>query len=144
MPPACQRARSLSIGDIMTILIAFHQSHYRNFKAYYTEHVCKHWQAEFPNLVSYTRFVEYIPSAFVPLVIYLRYCCLGKCTGISFIDSTALAVCSNQRIHAHQVFAALAQGGQTSSGGFFGFKLHLVVNDRDKILFFLPHARQCG
>ena len=97
-----QRERSLSISEIMTILIAFHQSHYRNFKAYYTEHVCKHWRAEFPNLVSYTRFVESIPSVFVPLVMYLRHRCLGKCTGISFIDSTALAVCSNQRIHAHR------------------------------------------
>jgi hypothetical protein len=131
-----QRERSLSISENLTILIAFHQSHYRNFKAYYTEHVCKHWRAEFPNLVSYTRFVEYIPSAFVPLVIYLRYCCLGKCTGISFIDSTALAVCSNQRIHAHRVFFEQAQRGKTSSGWFFGFKLHLVVNDRGEILAF--------
>jgi hypothetical protein len=117
-------------------LSAFHQSRYRNFKADYTEHVCKHWRAEFPNLVSYTRFVAYIPSVSVPLVMYLRHRCLGKCTGISFIDSTALAVCSNQHIHAHRVFAALAQGGQTSSGGFFGFKLHLVVNDRGEILAF--------
>ena len=63
----------------------------------YIEHVCKHWRAEFPNPVSYTRFVEYIPSVFVPPVIYLRYRCLGKCTGISFIDSTAQTVCSNRR-----------------------------------------------
>ena len=97
-----QRARSLSISENLTILIAFNQSHDRNFKTYFTEHACKHWRAEFPNLVSYNRFVESIPSVFVPLVMYLRHRCLGKCPGISFIDSTALAVCSNQRIHAHR------------------------------------------
>jgi len=131
-----QRARSLSISEIMTILIAFHQSHYRDFKAYYSQQVLKSWRSEFPTLVSYTRFVEYIPSALVPLIVYLRTCCLGECTGISFIDSTALDVCLNQRIHCHKVFAGLAARGQTSMGWFFGFKLHLVINDRGEILRF--------
>jgi len=129
-----QRARSLSISEIMTILIAFHQSHYRDFKAYYVQQVLKSWHTEFPTLVSYTRFVEYIPSALVPLIVYLRTCCLGECTGISFIDSTPLDVCLNQRIHCHKVFAGLAARGQSSMGWFFGFKLHLVVNDRGEIL----------
>jgi len=100
----------------MTILIAFHQSHYRDFKAYYVQQVLKSWRSEFPTLVSYTRFVEYIPSVLVPLIVYLRTCCLGECTGISFIDSTALDVCLNQRIHCHKVFAGLAARGQTSMG----------------------------
>jgi transposase len=131
-----QRARSLTISEIMTILIAFHQSHYRDFKAYYCEQVLKSWRAEFPGLVSYTRFVEYIPSALVPLIVYLQTCCLGECTGLSFIDSTSLDVCLNQRIHNHKVFAGLAARGKTSTGWFFGFKLHLVVNDRGEILQF--------
>lgn len=131
-----QRARSLTISEIMTILIAFHQSHYRNFKAYYCEQVLKSWRSEFPGLVSYTRFVEYIPSALVPLIMYLSSPCLGHCTGISFIDSTALDVCLNQRIHSHKVFAGLAARGHTSTGWFFGFKLHLVVNDSGEILSF--------
>lgn len=131
-----QRARSLTISEIMTILIAFHQSHYRDFKAYYCEQVLKCWRAEFPGLVSYTRFVEYIPSALVPLIVYLRTCCLGHCTGISFIASPSLDVCLNQRIHTHKVFAGLAKRGKTSTGWFFGFKLHLVVNDRGEILSF--------
>lgn len=131
-----QRARSLTISEVMTILIAFHQSHYRDFKAYYCEQVLKSWRAEFPGLVSYTRFVEYIPSALVPLIVYLQTCCLGKCTGLSFIDSTSLDVCLNQRIHNHKVFSGLAARGKTSTGWFFGFKLHLVVNDRGEILQF--------
>lgn len=131
-----QRARSLTISEIMTILIAFHQSHYRDFKAYYGEQVLKNWRPEFPGLVSYTRFVEYIPSTLLPLIMYLRTSCPGRCTGISFIDSTALDVCLNQRIHTHKVFSGLADRGKTSTGWFFGFKLHLVVNDRGEILQF--------
>ena len=129
-----QRARSLTTSEIMTILIAFHQSHYRDFKAYYCEQVLKSWRAEFPGLVSYSRFVEYIPSALIPLTVYLQTCCLGTCTGLSFIDSTSLDVCLNQRIHNHKVFSGLAARGKTSTGWFFGFKLHLVVNDQGEIL----------
>jgi hypothetical protein len=129
-----QRERSLSVSEIMTILIHFHQSHYRNFKAYYLEYVLERLRPEFPGLVSYNRFVEFIPSVLVALCVYLRTRCLGTCTGISFIDSTALAVCKNPRIHAHKVFAGLAERGKTSTGWFFGFKLHLVFNDRGELL----------
>jgi hypothetical protein len=65
-----QRQRSLAMSEIMTILIHFHRSHYRDFKGYYTEHVAKHLCREFPGLVSYQRFVEYIPSALIPLDVY--------------------------------------------------------------------------
>jgi len=129
-----QRERSLSMNEIITILIHFHQSHYRNFKAYYTEYVLVRLRREFPSLVSYNRFVEFIPSVLLILCAYLRTSCLGTCTGISFIDSTALAVCENPRIHSHKVFAGLAQRGKTSTGWFFGFKLHLIFNDRGELL----------
>ena len=129
-----KRDRSLTMSEIMTILIVFHQSHYRNFKAYYLEHVLVHLRSEFPGLVSYTRFVDYIPSALMPLCAYFKTTCLGNCTGISFIDSTSLDVCLNQRISSHKVFAGLAERGKTSTGWFFGFKLHLVINDRGELL----------
>jgi len=129
-----QRKRSLSLSEVMTILIHFHQSHYRDFKAYYTGYVLERLHGEFPSLVSYTRFVEFIPSVLIPLCVYLRSSCLGVCTGISFMDSTALAVCKNPRIHSHRVFAGLAERGKTSTGWFFGFKLHLIFNDRGELL----------
>jgi len=129
-----KRPRSLCLSEIMTILIAFHQSHYRDFKAYYCELVLPHWRSEFPGLVSYNRFVEFIPSALIPLAAFLKEGGFGSCTGISFIDSTALAVCDNARIHQNKVFAGLAQRGHTSTGWFFGFKLHLVVNDQGELL----------
>jgi hypothetical protein len=129
-----QRERSLAVSEIMTILIYFHQSHYRDFKAYYCQHVLPHLRREFPGLVSYQRFVEYIPSALIPLAVYLRERCFGLCTGVSFLDSTPLAVCHNARISQHKVFAGLAKRGKTSTGWFFGFKLHLVCNDRGELL----------
>jgi hypothetical protein len=90
-----RRERSLTTSEVMTILIHFHQSHYRNFKAYYCEHVLRHLRSEFPSLVSYTRFVDFIPSALFPLCAYFRCACLDDCTGISFIVSTSIDVCLN-------------------------------------------------
>jgi len=110
------RRPGLCMSEIMTILIHFHQSNYRNFKAYYLEYVMTHLRNEFPGLVSYNRFVELIPSVIVPL-----NACLGTCTGITFIDSTTLAVCKNPRIHSHKTFAGLARRGKTSTGWFYGF-----------------------
>ena len=74
-----------------------------------------------------------MPSLIIPLCAYLQHC-HGTCTGISFIDSTALAVCDNRRIAQHKVFEGLAARGHSSTGWFFGFKLHLVVNDCGEIL----------
>lgn len=132
-PPRRRRCRSLSLSETLTILIAFHSSAYRNFKAFYTQMVRVHWRSAFPGLVSYQRFVEWMPSALVPLCAYLRHC-FGKCTGTSFIDSTSLKVCHNRRISAHRVFKGLAARGKTSVDWFFGFKLHLVINERGELL----------
>lgn len=127
------RDGQLSVSEIMTIIIYFHQSHYRDFKTYYREHVCKHLRGEFPSLVSYERFVILMPSALGPLSAYLKSL-YGSCSGISFIDSTALAVCDNHRIHQNKVFEGVAERGKGSMGWFFGLKLHLVVNDCGEIL----------
>jgi len=129
-----QRERSLSLSEIMTILVHFHQSHYRDFKAYYCRHVRRHLRSEFPKLVSYSRFVEYIPSTLVPLSIYLKTCCLGACTGISYVDSTPLMVCHNLRIRQNKVFSGYAARGHSSTGWFYGLKLHLICNDRGELV----------
>ena len=128
-----RRAGQLSVSEIMTIIIYFHQSHYRDFKTYYTDHVCRHLKAEFPKLVSYERFVILMPTVLGPLSAYLKSL-YGRCHGISFIDSTAVSVCDNHRIHSHKVFSEIAKRGKGSMGWFYGFKLHLVINDRGEIL----------
>jgi hypothetical protein len=128
-----RRASQLCASEIMTIMIYFHQMRYRDFKTYYTQFVQVYLRTEFPKLVSYTRFVELIPSVLVPLCAYLQSC-YGECTGISFIDSTPVTVCHNRRIGRHRVFAQVAQRGKNSVGWFYGFKLHLIVNDRGEFL----------
>jgi hypothetical protein len=128
-----RRAGQLCSSEIMTILIYFHSFRQRDFKTYYTQFVQVHLREEFPNLVSYQRFVELTPAVLVPLCAYLHHC-YGQCSGVSFIDSTPLAVCHNRRIARHRVFRDVAQRGKNSVDWFFGFKLHLVVNDRGQLL----------
>ncbi len=127
------RERRLCLSEIMTILIGFHQQHYRTFKHYYQDHVCVYWRDAFPAVVSYSRFISWIPSALLPVCAYLKHRC-GNCSGISFLDSTRLKVCHNRRIHQHRVFQDLAARGKTSVDWFYGFKLHLVVNDQGELL----------
>lgn len=128
-----RRPSSLCLSEVMTIITLFHASSYRNFKAYYTEQVLKQYVWAFPRLVSYQRFVALMPSALVPLCGYLQTR-KGQCSGVSFIDSTSLKVCHNRRIHSHKVFRECARRGKTSVDWFFGFKLHLIINDRGELL----------
>jgi Transposase DDE domain len=124
---------ALCLSEVMTVITLFHASSYRNFKAYYTEQVLKQYGWAFPKLVSYQRFVELIPSALLPLCGYLQTR-KGRCSGISFVDSTSLRVCHNRRTHPHKVFAGCARRGKTSVDSFYGFKLHLVINDCGELL----------
>jgi hypothetical protein len=128
-----RRATRLHPAEILTILILFQQSGYRTFKGFYTHYVQIHLRQEFPGLLSYSRFVALMPRYLVPLAIYL-HTPLGECSGISFIDSTSLSVCHPARISQHRVFRVDARRGKTSVGWFYGFKLHLVVNDRGELL----------
>lgn len=130
-----RRQPRLTESEIMTLVIHFHQSGYRTFKDYYTQYVQKHLTTEFPCLVSYSRFIQLMPRVTRLLWAY-AYARRGECTGISFVDSTPLRVCTNLRINRHKVFAGLAARGQCSLGWFYGFKLHLVINEYGEILAF--------
>ena len=127
---------TLSMSEVMTIVVWFQISGYRTFKWYYKNHVCNQLRREFPKLVSYSRFVELMPSVLIPLCVYLYSQRRGKVTGVSFIDSIMITVCKNQRINSHKVFNALAKRGKNSVGWFYGFKLHLIINDRGEFLAF--------
>ena len=131
------RKSTLSDSEVMTILILFHSGHYRDLKHYYINHVKNHMKSEFPETVSYNRFVELQKKVIVKLAIFLKMFCLGKCTGISYIDSTPIRVCHIKREKQHKVFKEFAQKGQCSLGWFYGFKLHLIINDKGEILDFI-------
>ena len=127
------RRRSLPPSEVMTILIAFHESNYRRFKPFYEKHVCVYWRAEFRHLVSYSRFVQLKKEVLTLLRLYL-HAHLGKCSGISFVASTRWRVCENKRISSHRGFAAHAGRSKTSMRWFYGFKLHLLINDSGDLL----------
>jgi hypothetical protein len=132
-PHRRQRVGKMYPSEIMTILSLFHQSRYRTFKDFSAQVVSRQLLREFPTLVSYPRFIAWMPQLLVPLCAYLRSQ-QGKCTGVSFIDSSKLMVCHPARITTHRVFAQQAERGKTSLGWFYGFKLHLVINDQGELL----------
>jgi hypothetical protein len=127
------KPNALALSEVMTILVLFHCSGYRDLKTFYTQYVQKHLLWAFPRLVSYNRFVELQREALVPLWCYL-HTRKGSCTGVAFVDATTLAVCHNLRIPQHKVFWDSARRGQSSMGWFYGFKLHLVINDCGELL----------
>lgn len=131
------RENTMSKAEVMLIIILFHNSGYRCLKHFYLEEVCKHMRHHFPRVVSYNRFVELQRDVAIPLALFIKKVLLGKCTGVSFVDSTPLRVCKNQRIHLHKVFKGIAARGKCSMGWFFGFKLHLICNERGELLNFM-------
>jgi len=128
------RKFKLSQSEVMTLLVLFHLGNFKNLKHFYLFYVKEHLSSEFPQLVSYNRFVELSQTVIFPLVVYLKTQSMGNCTGISFIDSTPLRVCHNRRIHSHKVFKGIAERGHCSIGWFFGFKLHLIINDKGELM----------
>lgn len=131
------RETTHSKAEIMLIIILFHDSGYRCFKHFYLDYVCKHLRHLFPKVVSYNRFVELEREVAIPLALFIKRVLLGKCTGISFVDSTPIRVCRNQRIHIHRTFKGIAQRGKCSMGWFFVFKLHLICNEKGELLNFM-------
>jgi Transposase DDE domain len=132
---AKQYRSKLSLSEVASIVIAFHGSGFRTFKDFYTLQVLPNWKGAFPELVSYNRFVELMPWSLMGLL-YFLHTCMGEMTGISFVDSTSLEVCHPKRKHSHKVFKDLAGWGKSSVGWYFGFKLHLIINERGQLLAF--------
>ena len=129
------RARSVCASEIITLVVCYHLSGYRTFKWFYLRFAQKSWLADFPGLPSYNRFVELMSDVLMPIAAFMQSRCgMGK--GIAFIDSTSLCVCKNIRIPRHKTFKDVAGRGKSSTGWFYGFKLHLMVDDCGEILSF--------
>jgi hypothetical protein len=122
-------------SEIIVILLILHSSGFKYLKNFYNSPLGEVLRRYFPGMPCYERFVELQKRAFIPLAFFLLSR-MGKKTGIYYIDSTALTVCHNRRIHRHKTFEGLAARGKTSMGWFFGFKLHLVFNNLNEIVAF--------
>jgi hypothetical protein len=131
-----KRPPVMNKSEIITIMITFQLSGFRTFKHFYLFYLQKHMRKDFPKTVSYNRFTELMQQNLMPLTLFLKTCCLGKCTGISFIDSTPIRVCKNKRINQNKVFKGIATTGKSTMGWFHGFKLHIIINDKGEILTF--------
>ena len=130
------RKGNLSDAEMMSIFVLFHFGHFTNFKHFYLHYVERHLADLFPDLISYERFNVRQERILVPLLLYLRYRGLGRSRGINYIDSTLVRVCHIKREKQHKVFEGLAKKGKSTMGWFFGFKLHLIINDRGELLSF--------
>ena len=86
--------------------------------------------------------MELEKEVLLPMTIFIKKVLLGTCTGISFVDSTPLRVCRNQRILIHKTFEGLDRAVENIS------KLGLVlpvlqslhpelINDKGEILNFM-------
>jgi transposase len=127
------RAGKMSLSEMLTIMIIYHQSPCREFKYFYLYFLPQKHGKNFPNLLSYNRFVEIMPQLLIPLSVLL-HCLYGKKDEIYFIDSTKLQICHNKRTNSNRVFKNLAQIGKSSYGWFMGFKLHMIINSKGQII----------
>lgn len=132
-----KRKCKLSESEVISIMVFFHLKGFRCLKHFYIHYVQKHMKSEFPETVSYNRFVELQSKSVLPMVVFLQTCCLGKCSGISFLDSTVLKVCHYKREQQNKVFKGIATKGRGTMGWFFGFKLHIIINERGEMIDFL-------
>ncbi|MEM1358236.1 MAG: IS982 family transposase [Bacteroidota bacterium] len=127
----------MSISEIASILIFYHHSEYKNFQYYYHSMVELELRHYFPCLLSYKRFLRLIEHV-LPYMLAFRHwqCRQSELTQLYFIDSKRLPVCHNRRIASHRVFRGIAQRGKSSTGFFYGFKVHLIINNLGQIMQF--------
>jgi Transposase DDE domain len=125
---------AMSKSELMTICIYYHYSGMRCFKWYYENIILDRMRSYFPQAYSYSHFVNSMRLVYRDLVAYLLLCRLGQPSKANYVDSKKLEVCHIKREKQHKVFAGLASKGKSSTGWFFGLKLHVVVNQWGELL----------
>src|ERR1700712_1747062 len=129
------RSPSLSNSEVCTIVAAYHLSGYKCFEYYYRQVIKGGYGNYFPQAPSYERFLTLMSRSYCLMWLWSLHCCLrSKHKGLYFIDSKKLEVCHLKRQHQHRVFANAARKGKSSTGWFYGFKIHLVINCQGEII----------
>lgn len=127
----------MAMSEMMTILTFYHHSGYKCFQYYYEEMIRFDIASYFPKAVSYKHFLSLIPRCLNHLFLFRQWQCSQALVGDAYyIDSKKLPVCHNRRIHNHRVFKNVAERGKSSTGWFYGFKIHLVINNLGQIAAF--------
>lgn len=122
----------LSMSKVLCILILFQFSGLKCFKYFHLSLVRDH-KKEFPNILSYSRFIEVERHFLIPLVLFMKFH-FADYSDISYVDSTPLKICHNKRIYSNKVFKNLAKRGKSTMGWFYGFKLHIATNEKGELL----------
>jgi len=130
------RPRSMNESEMMTIIIYYHFSGFRCFKWYYNLVIKRIFADYFPTSFSYSRFIQLMAELNLYLLFYMTACRLSVTTQGNYIDAKKLVVSHNRRIKDHQVHKGFARRGKSSTGWFFGFKLHLIINHFGQIVEF--------
>lgn len=127
------RSCGMSLSEMLTIMVMYHTSYAKNFKYFYKSYIEYLHKDDFPRALSYNRFVELMPRLFIPLNVLLHML-LGEQTGTYFIDATTIKACHNARRYGNKVFNGFAKHGKSSMGFFYGFKLHVIINEKGEIV----------
>lgn len=136
-PKKPTREPGLAPSEIATIIVAYHFSGHKNFEYYYRQCVLVRHRDCFPQAPTYERFLAYIPRCADLVILWLMYSAArSERTGLYFIDSKKLEVCHLRREKSNRVFEGIARKGKTSTGWFYGLKIHLVINNLGEIMSF--------
>lgn len=130
------RKPKMHTSEILTILVYYHYSGFKNFKSYYNLLILGEFKSAFSVPVSYNRFIELRQESCKMLALFAQSNAFGICDKYSIIDSCKLEVCHIRREYSHKVFKGLATKGKTSTGWFFGFKMHVIINSSGEIINF--------
>lgn len=136
-PARKPKETALSESEMIVILIYYHYSGYKNFEYYYKQFVLTDLKTYFPKAPSYTHFLGLQSRVGIILFILMQILCKKAIkTDIYYIDSKQVPVCDNLRIKSNKVFQDWAGHGKSSTGWFYGFKVHLVINNYGEIVSF--------
>ena len=132
------KKHKLSVSEIATLAIFRFYTGHRNWKDFYN-HIKTYHQKDFPNLPTYQNFIAAIDklACFSAILLqgfmhFFRTHTHGEAT--KFVDGSKLKVCEITRSLSHKVAKDYATKSKTHTGWFYGFRLHIIVNEWMEIL----------
>lgn len=124
----------MSNSEVITLITLFHSGEFRNMKHFYLHCIQKHLQSsDFPETAPYNRFTELMQSAVLPITLFIKW----ETAQGSLLWIQRQQGLQKQTIKCNRAFMGIAELGKSTMSFFFGFKLHLIVNDKGEILNFV-------
>ncbi|MDE2422556.1 MAG: IS982 family transposase [Gammaproteobacteria bacterium] len=134
------RSAFLELSEIIFLATWFHLSHFKTFK-HFIAFIRFYHRKDFKKLPSYQRINALVAQHALAITAFFEALLVkANHDHIHFVDSTPLTVCKNTRINRHRTFRNTAGRGKSSTGWFYGFKLHLIVNRACEIVSALVTA----